>query len=256
MKTIKLILILILVSKISFTQKKSELIPKNKIEISIRLEGTKRKSDKYFDNDTNTYTAEQKYPEKYYKNNNYLAGNIGIKKYFPKHYILSSEFRYKLWGFKEYFLTPYYGSGSAISYGFSYTLFNIDLSINIQKRFILYKRLELRPRIGLTIFRSLTKGFDSSVYYNFGNSEYNNYNLGSPYKIGMNFGSELIYKVTNRISLNTSFVYYTPFNNSYGWTHGERIAGTEYPWRKYRKKNDGIYLGFGIDFSLRKYYKD
>ena len=72
MKSLKLIIILLLVSKLSFTQTLCEL-EKNKFEISIKLEATKRKSDKYFDNDTNMYTIDQKQPEKYYRNNNYLA---------------------------------------------------------------------------------------------------------------------------------------------------------------------------------------
>jgi hypothetical protein len=245
MKSLKPIIIILLVSKLAFTQTSSKL-EKNKFEISIKLEATKRKSDKYFDNDTNMYTIDQKKPEKYYRNNNYLAGNIGVKRFYPKHFIISTEFRYKLWGFNEYFLSPYQ------SYGFSYTLFNMDLSFTIQKRFILYSRLEIRPRIGITIFRTLTKGFDSTVYYNFEISEYNNYYLGSPYKIGMNMGPELNYKIVNRVSFTASFVYYTPFNNNYGWTHGERVAGTQYPWRKYRKKNDGLYLGFGMDYGLTK----
>lgn len=257
MKNLKLILIilLMLVSKISSSQTPHR-IEKNKIEISIKLEGTKRKSDKYFDSDTNTYTLEQRDPEKYYKNNNYLAGSIGIKKYYPKHYILSSEFRYKLWGFKEYFLTPYKGSGSAISYGFSSTVFNIDLSVSLLKRIEFYKRFELRPRIGLTLFYPFTKGFDSTVYYNFGNTEFNNYYLGNTLKLGMNIGLELNYKITNRIAFTTSFIYYTPFNNNFGWTHAERVVGTQYPWRKYRKKNDGLYLGFGVNYSLRRLFND
>jgi len=75
-------------------------------------------------------------------------------------------------------------------------------------------------------------------------------------KSGLNIGTELSYKISNRLSFTFSCLYYSPFNNTYGWHHADRIAATNYPWRKYQKKDDGLYLGMGLDISLRKHYSE
>lgn len=257
MKTRSLILLPFALLFICFSniQAQEIIYTRKKIELSIKIEGTKRKSHKYFDNDTSSYTQEQLNFGKYNKNN-FLAGNISFKKYFSQRIIISSEFRYKLWGFKEYFLIPNMASNGPISFGYSITLINIDLSLNVLKRIKLHERIEARPRIGITLFYPLTKGSDTTRYAGFDTYQYNNYYKGNKLKTGVNIGTELNYKLSNRFSLTFSCLYFSPLNNTYGWQHADRLAGTNYPWRKYQKKNDGLYLGAGLDFSLRKHYSE
>lgn len=229
------------------------LLKSQRNEVCIKVENASRKSYKYFDNDTSTYTAKELEFAKYSKNR-FPAINISYKHYIPKKIIIFSEFRYKLWGFEEYFPVPYRGITQEYSHSFAITFFNLDVSIGIYKRINLHKRFEFRPRASLTCFVPFSKGLnDSIVHQSFGGkSEDNEHYKGKKIKIGGSVGSDLVYKFSRRFHLNLSCNYYSPFNNTYNWQLSYRVKGLENPWRKYKKKNDGLYFGLGIDLTLGK----
>lgn len=221
------------------------------IELTVRLEGTKRKSDTYSTTDTTDYSNWHK-PSWNFRNN-YLAVNIGMKKYFGHHIIAGAEFRYKLWGFKEWFTIPNFnGPGKHSRYGFSSTILQGDLSLNIIKDLSISKQFSIRPRIGLTLFFPMQEAGDSSLYPWGGSSASTNYYSGKSLKTGLNAGIELNYRLFRGIAITWNTVYYTPFRNNADWVHLEWATPAMYPVSKWTKKIDGLYLGLGLAIKLRK----
>ncbi|HOZ51638.1 MAG TPA: hypothetical protein PLU17_07270 [Chitinophagaceae bacterium] len=241
--------ITIFISLEAYSQKDITIHKKNKFEISLKLDVTKRKSNQYYNNDTIDYSNIYRDPA-FKSINNYLAIHLGIKKYLPHQLILNAEFRYKLWGFKEYFQVPNLPSSyNQISYGFSVTVINLDWSLSLLKRIIVHPKFEIRPRLGFTMFHPLTTGRDSNAYtLNIAGA--NTHYKGQKLKTGYNIGTEFNYKLSHKLSFTFSTLYYSPFNNTYNWLHSERINGSNYPWIKWAKKNDGFYFGLGIDINL------
>lgn len=224
---------------------------KPRIELIVRLEGTKRKSNSYSTTDTTDYSN---YPDPSWEfKNNYLAVNIGIRKHIQHKIVLSGEFRYKLWGFKERFTKPnFYGPGKHDRYGFSSTIINGDVTLNVLKDIMISERFSIRPRMGMTLFFPMQAAGDSTLYQLPGTSASMNYYVGKQLKTGINMGVEFNYQLFWGISATFNTVYYTPFRNTANWVHAEWGTPAMYPVSRWTKKNDGLYLGLGLAIKLRK----
>ncbi len=225
-------------------------------EFGITIEQAHREANRYFNNDTTDLSNDplQNTPFK----NNYAAVNFHWNKFFPKNWILKYEFRYKLWGFQDWFINTArkYPNGTYDHIGFYQRLFNVDMSISLMKRYM-WRRWEARPRAGFSLFSpSIDRGFyDTTIYENDGyGTEFNLTYVGSDLKIGFNVGAEFCYHLSQRIDFTLSTNYYCPFNNTYNWHYGVRAKNSiNTPWWKYKIKVDGFYVGLGVNIALKNY---
>ncbi|MNS07747.1 hypothetical protein D3C72_391980 [compost metagenome] len=229
-------------------------LPKKRVEFGLKFDVTKRHSNEYFNNDTTNYGHFVPDPAYAFKDN-FQAINFNLKYYYPKYFIVLYEFRWRIDGFKGLINIP---DSRGLSHygllGYRSTIANLDLNISLMRRFK-FKSFEFRPKAGFHLFCPnliSNSGVDSNIYQNFGETEYNINYQGSILKFGYNIGSELCYKLSRTIHFNLTATYYSPFNNTYGWHRGERVAGSQYPWHKWRIKNDGFYIGLGVSIDLRK----
>lgn len=243
------IIILLCCFNYSYAQINFQKKEKNKIEISIGLDVTKRKSVKYFDNDT---TQSIPVGDDAEFKRNHVAISLAIKKHIDHQLILKTEIRYKLWGFKESFKVP--SNLNVIGYGFKTNVINLDASLNLSRRIQFFPKFELRPSIGFTVFYPLSASQDSNVYDGFNQINDNLHYTGKAFKSGYNIGSEFDYILLDRMSITLKALYYSPFNNTYNWQYGMRVEATQNPWRKWKIKNDGFYIGLGLNIALRKNY--
>jgi len=231
-----------------------------KYDFGFTLSVTKKPSEKYWSNDTSgseNYEIDKVVIPK----NNYVALGLFVTHNIYKDYFLNYEMRIKHWGFKEIYLYPHFMTAPDqqpfIYTGLKTYVNTFDVSANVMRKINITSKIDLYPKAGLTVFRPISKGFDSTIYLSFGSDIEQNYNyVGPVYKLGYNVGIDGFYILSNKYSLKLSSTYYSPFNNTNNWIYAVRNTGSEYPWNKYRKKTSSLYFGVGVSKSVFKKKKE